>query len=82
METHLLDLLNERSEVRVALRLEAFLKRVEMQDQRATLLIPELAMLAKLRLQTPVALDTELRLGLRGVDIPDQIARFRVLDKV
>lgn len=52
---------------------------VEMLDQRATLLIPELAMEAKVRLRGPVELDTELKLALREIDLADQIARFRVL---
>ncbi len=51
---------------------------VEMQERRATLLIPALAMETKLRLSRPAALDSRLDLELSGVDLPDLTARFRV----
>ena len=51
-----------------------------MVGQRATLMIPELALETRLRLRQAVALDTELPLAIREVDLVDQTARFRVLD--
>ncbi len=51
---------------------------VEMQDRRATIIIPALAMETKLRLPEPVALDSALTLELSEVDLPDLTARFRV----
>ncbi len=53
---------------------------VEMQERRATITIPALAMEIKLRLPEPVALDSSLSLELSEVDLPDLTARFRVLE--
>jgi len=53
---------------------------VDMQNQRATIIIPALAMETKLRLPEPVALDATLNLELREVDLPDLTARFRVFE--
>jgi len=52
---------------------------VEMQERRATIVIPALAMEIKQRLPAPVELDTALNLELSEVDLPDLTARFRVL---
>jgi exoribonuclease-2 len=52
---------------------------VEMADNKATLLIPALAMETRLRLKTPVPLDSRLQIGLRQVDVEDQTAWFRLL---
>ena len=52
---------------------------MEMLDQRAVIIIPELAMEAKIRLPEPVALDTRLKLGVREVDLADLAVWFRVL---
>ena len=51
---------------------------VDMQDRRATIIIPALAMETRLRLPEPVALNTCLALELDGVDLPDLTARFRI----
>lgn len=53
---------------------------VEVQERRATIIIPALAMEIKLRLPESVALDSLLNLELSEVDLPDLTARFRVLD--
>jgi len=53
---------------------------VAMQDRRATIIIPALAMETKLRLPEPVALDTRLNLELREVELPDLTAWFRVFE--
>jgi len=53
---------------------------VELREQRATLMIPELALETRLRLSADVALDQTLTLGLREVDLADQSARFRVIE--
>ncbi len=51
---------------------------VEMVEKRATVIIPELALETRMRLQQEVPLDTVLKLALREVDVPDRMARFRV----
>ncbi len=53
---------------------------VELQNQRATIIIPALAMETKLRLSKPLALDTQLNLELSGVDLADLTARFRIFE--
>jgi len=53
---------------------------VELQNQRATVIIPALAMETKLRFSKPVILDTQLNLELSGVDLADLTARFRVFE--
>ncbi len=52
---------------------------VEVQERRATVLIPELAMETKIRLNQEPALDSWLRLQIRELDVPAQVAWFRVL---
>ncbi len=52
---------------------------VEMQGGRATILIPELAMETKIRTGQELALDSEVSLQLQDVDIPDLLARFRIV---
>lgn len=52
---------------------------VEKQDQRVTLLLPDLALETKLRVAAGVGLNQRLQLALREVDVPDQSARFRIL---
>jgi len=53
---------------------------VEITDNRATLLIPELAMETRLRVHDDYPLDSRLRIALREVDVADQAAWFRLLD--
>jgi len=52
---------------------------VEKQDQRITILIPELALETRVRHSGSVELNQELWLAVREVDVPDQTVRFRVL---
>ncbi|MCB1762383.1 MAG: RNB domain-containing ribonuclease [Gammaproteobacteria bacterium] len=52
---------------------------VEKQQQRLTLLLPELALETRLRYSGTAELNQALKLALRAVDIPDQSAHFRVL---
>jgi exoribonuclease-2 len=51
---------------------------VDMVDKRATVIIPELALETKVRLNHDVPLDRELHLAVREVDLPDVTAWFRV----
>ena len=53
---------------------------VDTMDGRATLLIPELALETKIRTGRDLELDTELDLELQEVDVPELLARFRILD--
>ncbi len=53
---------------------------VEMLDQRATVLIPELAMEVKVRVPAEVTVNSQLRLAVREIDVPELTAWFRVLD--
>jgi len=53
---------------------------VEIREHRTTLMIPELAMETRLRLNADVVLDQALTLGLREVDLADQSAWFRVIE--
>ncbi len=55
---------------------------VAMTERRATVLIPELAMETRIRLEREVELNTELQVAVREVDLPDLDARFRVIDGV
>lgn len=50
---------------------------VETENNRATLLIPELAMETRLRLRREMTLDTRIRISVREVDVEDQTAWFR-----
>lgn len=52
---------------------------VEMENNRATLLIPELAMETKLRVRQDLKLDSRLSVALREVDVEDQVVWFRPL---
>ncbi len=52
---------------------------VEMQGGRATILIPELALETKIRTGSDLELDSEVPLKLQEVDIPDLLARFRIV---
>jgi exoribonuclease-2 len=51
---------------------------VDMVDKRATVIIPELALETKVRLNHDAPLDSELQLTVREVDLPDVTAWFRV----
>jgi exoribonuclease-2 len=52
---------------------------VETVDQRATVIIPELALETRIRLKQEAPLNSELRLAAREVDLPDLVAWFRVI---
>lgn len=52
---------------------------VELDNNKATLLIPELAMETRLRLRQDIALDACIRIAVREVDVEDQTAWFRPL---
>ncbi len=54
---------------------------VDMQNGRATLLIPELALETKIRIGRELELGSELNLEIQEVDLPDLLARFMVVDK-
>jgi len=54
---------------------------VEKQNGRATILIPELAMETKIRTGLDLELDSEVLLKLQEVDIPDLLARFRIMQQ-
>lgn len=51
---------------------------VEINDGRAVVLIPDLALEARLRLPDGASLNDRKRLALREVDLPDLLVRFRV----
>ncbi len=53
---------------------------VQSVGRRATLIIPELAMETRVRLESEVPLDTVLPLALREVNMPELVAWFRVVD--
>ena len=52
---------------------------VEVDNNKATLLIPEFAMETKLRVRRELVLDTCIRIAVREVDVEDQTAWFRPL---
>lgn len=52
---------------------------VEVAENKATLLIPELALETRVRLRREPALDTRIRLAVREVDVEDQTVWFRPL---
>jgi exoribonuclease-2 len=52
---------------------------VAKEGERATVLIPELAMEAKVRIKGPAGLNDTVRLKLREIDLPDLTCYFRVL---
>ena len=51
---------------------------VDMMEKRATVIIPELALETRIRLQQEVPLNTVLKLAVREVDVPDRMAWFKV----
>jgi exoribonuclease II len=53
---------------------------VDLDDKKATLLIPELALETRLRLKAELPLNSEVRLAAREVNVPELNARFRILD--
>jgi exoribonuclease-2 len=53
---------------------------VEIQNGRATLLIPELALETKIRVGRELELDGEFNLEIQEVDLPDLLARFRIVN--
>ena len=50
-----------------------------MQAGRATVLIPELALEAKIRVGAELELDSELNLEIQEVDVPELLTRFRII---
>lgn len=50
-----------------------------LEERRAAVIIPELALETKLRRTPEMALDATLRIAVQGVDLADQVARFKVL---
>jgi exoribonuclease II len=55
---------------------------VAMAERRATVIIPELALETKIRLEREVELNSVLQVAIREVDLPDLTAWFRVVDGV
>lgn len=53
---------------------------VALEERKAVVVIPELALETKLRLSDKMALDQTLRLAVREIDLPGQSAYFRVMD--
>jgi exoribonuclease II len=52
---------------------------VDMQGGRATILIPELALETRIRVGKELELDSSVQLKLQEVDVPDLLARFRIV---
>ena len=52
---------------------------VEMNDRRATLVVPELALESRIRLPVDLPLNTELTLAVREIDLTDQKVWFKVI---
>ncbi|EXJ14488.1 RNB domain-containing ribonuclease [Imhoffiella purpurea] len=52
---------------------------VGIEDRKAVLLIPRLALETRVRFRDPVALNQRLRIALNEVDLPDLTASFRVV---
>ncbi|PLY15172.1 MAG: exoribonuclease II [Sedimenticola sp.] len=52
---------------------------VDLDEQRATILIPELALETKIRLKKSLPLESELTLAVREVDVTDLTAWFRIV---
>jgi len=52
---------------------------VEMNDRRATLVVPELALESRIRLPGDLPLNTELSLAVREIDLTDQKVWFKVV---
>ncbi|MET0012813.1 MAG: RNB domain-containing ribonuclease [Sedimenticola sp.] len=53
---------------------------VEMNDQRATLVIPELAMETRVRVRREMPLNQEVKVAVREVDLADLTAWFRIVN--
>jgi exoribonuclease-2 len=53
---------------------------VESMENRAKVIIPELALETRVRLREPCPLDTELQLVVREIDLEDQVVWFRLLN--
>lgn len=53
---------------------------VEMVDNRAKVIIPELALETRIRLREALPLDTEISVAVREIDLPDLTVWFRVVD--
>jgi len=53
---------------------------VALEDRKAVVIIPELALETRIRLSPDFALDQTLNLAVREVDVPAQTAYFRILD--
>lgn len=53
---------------------------VDLKDNRATVIIPELALETRVRVAKDVALNQVIKLAVREVDVADLTAWFRVLD--
>ncbi|MES9913719.1 MAG: RNB domain-containing ribonuclease [Candidatus Sedimenticola sp. 4PFRAG1] len=53
---------------------------VEMNDQRATLVIPELALETKVRVRRDLPLNEEVKVAVREVDLADLTVWFRVIE--
>jgi exoribonuclease-2 len=53
---------------------------VEVQDGRVTLLLPELALETKIRIGRDLELDSEWTVEIQEVDVPDLLARFRIVN--
>ena len=52
---------------------------VDLDDRRAAVIVPELALETRIRRKPDMALDQRLRLAVAQVDLPDLDGRFRVL---
>lgn len=52
---------------------------VGLEDRKAVVLVPDLALEARIRFRDPVVLNQRLRLALNEVDIPDLAVNFRIL---
>lgn len=53
---------------------------VALEERKAVVIIPELAMETRIRLSPDYTLGQTLLLGLSEIDVPVQAAYFRVLD--
>jgi exoribonuclease-2 len=52
---------------------------VALEERKAVVIVPELALETRVRLQDGMELDQTVRLAARGVDLADQSAVFSVL---
>ena len=53
---------------------------VALEERKAVLLIPSLAMETRIRLKDGMQLDQRVQIGIREVDLTDQSALFRLLN--